>query len=420
MNHNLLSYALEPANLLKAWKQVRSNKGAPGIDGVTIEAYPDFAKQHWPSVRQALLDGTYKPSPVLRAVIEKPDGGERLLGIPTVQDRVIQQAIVQVLTPIFDPGFSNSSFGYRPGRSAQDAVQQVKRYIKQGLHQAVDVDLSRFFDTVSHDVLMSRVARKINDKRLLKLIGCYLRAGVMIDGQCYPTRVGMPQGGPLSPLLSNVLLDDLDKELEYRGHGFARYCDDFVILVHSQRAGERVMESITRYLERRLKLTINPTKSKVVKSTEVEFLSFTFTGKRIRWSQKSLLRFKRTIIKLTSRSWGVSMGYRLRKLAEYIRGWMGYFRITEYYRPIPLLDQWIRRRIRCCFIKQWRKPKTRYRNLVKLGVDHIKAASIAASSKGYYRLSKTFATQQALNDSYLANIGLVSLKELWIRFHYPR
>ncbi|WP_422413935.1 group II intron maturase-specific domain-containing protein, partial [Endozoicomonas sp. ALB122] len=235
-----------------------------------------------------------------------------------------------------------------------------------------------------------------------------------------PTRVGMPQGGPLSPLLSNVLLDDLDKELEYRGHCFARYCDDFVIVVHSQRAGERVMESITRYLERRLKLTINPTKSKVVKSTEVEFLSFTFTGKRVRWSQKSLLRFKRKIIKLTSRSWGVSMGYRLRKLAEYIRGWMGYFRITEYYRPIPLLDQWIRRRIRCCFIKQWRKPKTRYRNLVKLGVDHIKAASIAASSKGYYRLSKTFATQQALNDSYLANIGLVSLKELWIRFHYPR
>ncbi|WOG25904.1 group II intron maturase-specific domain-containing protein [Endozoicomonas sp. 8E] len=232
--------------------------------------------------------------------------------------------------------------------------------------------------------------------------------------------VCMPQGGPFSPLLSNVLLDDLYKELEYRGHGFARYCDDFVILVHSQRAGERVMVSITRYLERRLKLTINLTKSKVVKSTEVEFLSFTFTGKRIRWSQKSLLRFKRTIIKLTSRSWGVSMGYRLRKLAEYIRGWMGYFRITEYYRPIPLLDQWIRRRIRCCFIKQWRKPKTRYRNLVKLGVDHIKAASIAACSKGYYRLSKTFATQQALNDSYLANIGLVSLKELWIRFHYPR
>ena len=420
MNHDLLSCALEPANLLKAWKQVRSNKGAPGIDGVTIEAYPDFAKQHWSQVRQALLDGTYKPSPVLRAVIEKPDGGERLLGIPTVMDRVIQQAIVQVLSPILDPEFSASSFGYRPGKSAQDAVQQVKGYIKQGLHQAVDVDLSKFFDTVSHDVLMSRVSRKINDKRLLKLIGRYLRAGVMIDGQCYPTRVGMPQGGPLSPLLSNVLLDDLDKELEYRGHCFARYCDDFVILVGSQRAGERVMESIARYLERRLKLTVNQSKSKVVKATEAEFLGFTFTRKKIRWSEKSLKRFRQKILKLTSRSWGVSMGYRLRKLAEYVRGWMGYFRITEYYRPIPLLDQWIRRRIRCCFIKQWRKPKTRYRNLVMLGVDRIKAASIAASSKGYCRLSKTYAVQQALNDSYLANLGLVSLKDLWIRFHHPR
>lgn len=299
-------------------------------------------------------------------------------------------------------------------------MQQVKRYIKQGLHQAVDVDLSKFFDTVSHDVLMSRVSRKINDKCLLKLIGRYLRAGVMIDGQCYPTRVGMPQGGPLSPLLSNVLLDDLDKEPEYRGHCFARYCDDFVILVGSQRSGERVMDSITRYLERRLKLTVNPTKSEVVKATKAEFLSFTFTGKKIRWTEKSLRCFRRQVLKLTSRSWGVSMGYRLRKLTEYIRGWMGYFRITEYYRPIPLLDQWIRRRIRCCFIKQWRKPKTRYRNLVRLGVDHIKAAGIAISSKGYYRLSKTFATQQALNDSYLAKLGLVSLKDLWIRFHYPR
>ncbi|MES9875370.1 MAG: group II intron reverse transcriptase/maturase [Candidatus Thiodiazotropha sp. 6PLUC6] len=405
---------------MKAWKQVRSNKGAPGVDGVTIEAYPDFAKQHWPSVRQALLDGTYKPTPVLRAVIEKPDGGERLLGIPTVQDRVIQQAIVQVLTPIFDPDFSSSSFGYRPGKSAHDAVKQVSQYIKQGLHQAVDVDLSKFFDTVSHDVLMLRVSRKINDKRLLKLIGSYLRSGVMIDGQCYPTRVGMPQGGPLSPLLSNIILDDLDKELENRGHCFARYCDDFVILVGSQRAGERVMRSITQYLERKLKLRVNPNKSKVVKATKAEFLGFTFTGKKIRWVDKSLSRFKQKVRELTGRSWGVSMVYRLRKLAEYIRGWMGYFRISQYYRPIPLLDQWIRRRIRCCFIKQWRKPKTRYINLMRLGVDHIKAASIAASSKGYYRLSKTFAVNLALNDSYLAKLGLVSLKDLWVRFHHPR
>lgn len=420
MNHDLLNYVLEPANLASAWKQVKSNKGAPGIDGVTIEAYPDFAKQHWPSVRQALLDGTYQPSPVRRHVIGKPDGGERLLGIPTVMDRVIQQAIVQVLTPVFDPGFSPNSFGYRPGRSAHDGVCQVKQLINRGLHYAVDVDLSKFFDTVNHDVLMSRVSRKINDKRLLKLIGRYLRSGVMIDGNVYPTKVGMPQGGPLSPLLSNVVLDELDKELEYRGHCFARYCDDFVILVKSQRAGDRVMHSITQFIERRLKLKINSRKSKVVKATESEFLSFTFTGKKVRWVQKCLDRFKYRILKLTSRRWGVSMQHRLRKLAQYIRGWMGYFRLSEYYRPIPLLDQWIRRRIRCCFLKQWRKPKTRFNNLVRLGVDKVNAAKIAASSKGYYRLSKTYAVQQALNNSYLAKIGLVSLKDLWIRFHHHR
>ena len=267
---------------------------------------------------------------------------------------------------------------------------------------------------------MLRVSKKIHDKRLLKLIGCYLRSGVMINGQCYPTRVGMPQGGPLSPLLSNVLLDDLDKELEQRGHCFARYCDDFIILVGSQRAGTRVMNSITRYLKHKLKLKVNPDKSNVVKATNAEFLSFTFTGKKIRWTAKSLNRFIRKILELTCRSWGVSIEYRLRKLAEYIRGWMGYFKISEYYRPIPKLDQWIRRRIRCCFIKQWRKPKTRFKNLIRLGVDRIKAAMIAASSKGYYRLSKTFAVQQALNDSYLNNLGLVSLKDLWIRFHHSR
>ncbi|MGI2029723.1 group II intron reverse transcriptase/maturase [Endozoicomonas acroporae] len=420
MNHDLLNCVLEPANLASAWKQVRSNKGAPGIDGVTIEAYPDFAKQHWPSVRQALLDGTYQPSPVRRHVIEKPDGGERLLGIPTVIDRVIQQAIVQVLTPVFDPGFSPNSFGYRPGRSAHDGARQVKQLINGGLHYAVDVDLSKFFDTVNHDVLMSRVSRKVRDKRLLKLIGRSLRSGVMIEGNVYPTRVGMPQGGPLSPLLSNVVLDELDKELEYRGHCFARYCDDFVILVKSQRAGDRVTHSITQFIERKLKLKINSRKSKVVKATESEFLSFTFTGKKVRWAQKCLDRFKYRILKLTSRRWGVSMQHRLHKLAQYIRGWMGYFRLSEYYRPIPLLDQWIRRRIRCCFLKQWRKPKTRFKNLVRLGVDKVNAAKIAASSKGYYRLSKTYAVQQALNNSYLAKIGLVSLKDLWIRFHHHR
>ena len=420
MNNDLLSSALEPANLVQAWRQVKSNKGAPGIDGITIDAYPDFAKQRWATVRQALLDGTYRPSPVLRKAIEKPDGGERLLGIPTVQDRVIQQAIAQVLSPVFDPKFSESSVGFRPGRSAHDGVRQVKQSIKDGYQYAVDVDLSKFFDTVNHDVLMSRVARKIQDKRLLKLIGSYLRAGVAIEGHCYPTTVGVPQGGALSPLLSNIVLDDLDRELEKRGHRFTRYADDFVILVGSERAGQRVMNSITRFLERKLKLKVNTEKSKVVKSTQCEFLGFTFTGKKIRWTDKTLHRFKQKILRLTGRSWGVSMPYRLRKLAEYIRGWMGYFQLSEFYRPFPLLDQWVRRRIRCCFIKQWRKAKTKVVNLIKLGVDRIKAASIGASSKGYYRLSRTYAVQLGLSDKYLAEIGLVSMKDLWVKFHHHR
>ncbi|MGB1271294.1 MAG: group II intron reverse transcriptase/maturase [Endozoicomonas sp.] len=420
MNHDLLNSALEPTNLLKAWKQVRSNKGAPGIDGVTIEAYPDFARKQWSSVRQALLDGTYKPSPVLRKAIEKPDGGERLLGIPTVQDRVIQQAIAQVLTPIFDPEFSQNSAGFRPGRSAHDGVRQIKASIKDGYRYAVDVDLSKFFDTVNHDVLMSRIARKIRDKRLLKLIGSYLRAGIVNNGYCYPATVGVPQGGPLSPILSNILLDDLDKELEKRGHRFTRYADDFVILTGSERAGVRVMESISRFLERKLKLKVNTEKSKVVKATECEFLGFTFTGKKIRWSDKTLHGFKQKILALTGRSWGVSMSYRLRKLAEYIRGWMGYYQLSEYYTPVPLLDQWIRRRIRCCFIKQWRKAKTKVVNLIRLGVDKLKAACIGGSNKRYYRLSRTYAVQLGLSDKYLASIGLVSLKDLWVRFHHHR
>ena len=250
-------------------------------------------------------------------------------------------------------------------------------------------------------------------------MGCYLRAGVVINGNGYPTRVGVPQGGPLSPILSNIVLDDLDKELEKRGHRFTRYADDFVILVGSQRAGLRVMESISRYLERKLKLKVNTKKSKVVKATACEFLGFTFTRKKIRWTTKSLNRFKQKILKLTNRSWGVSMEYRLNKLAEYIRGWLGYFQLSEYYRPLPLLDQWIRRRIRCCFIKQWRKAKTKVANLLKRGVDIVKAACIGASNKGYYRLSKTYAVQLGLNDKYLTAIGLVSLKDLWIRFHHP-
>ncbi len=420
MNHDLLSRVLAQANVQQAWKQVRSNKGAPGADRMTLAEFPDFARQHWPAIRQSLINGTYQPSPVLRKVIPKPQGGERLLGIPTVLDRVIQQAIAQVLTPIFDPLFSPNSFGFRPGRSAHDAVRQVKQTIQDGRSYGIDVDLSKFFDTVNHDLLMNRLGRKVRDKRLLKLIGRYLRAGVIDKGQCLPTRLGVPQGGPLSPLLSNVVLDDLDKELEKRGHAFARYADDFVILVNSQRAGERVMESITHFLERRLKLRVNNGKSKVVKATDSEFLGFTFKGKKIRWTAITLSRFKHRVRELTARSSGISMGKRLRQLSEYLRGWMGYFSLSEYYRPLPELDQWIRRRIRCCFMKQWCRPKTRIRNLIRLGVDRRRAISIGLSSKGPYRLAKTYAVQLGLNDRFLATAGLVFLKDLWVRFHYPQ
>ena len=343
---DLLEHILEPDNLMRAWKQVKSNKGAPGIDGVTIAQFPAYIQERWQGIGAAILDGTYVPSPVLRVEIPKPDGGMRPLGIPTVMDRVIQQAIAQVLMPIFDPGFSESSFGFRPGRCAHDAVYKVQDYIKQGYRVAVDMDLAKFFDTVNHDVLMNRVSRKVKDKRILKLIGRYLRAGVVNNGRLEYTRKGVPQGGPLSPLLANILLDDLDKELEARGHRFARYADDFIILVKSQGAGERVMKSICRFLEQRLKLSVNEKKSKVANVEDCSFLGFIFCRGKIRWSQKAFVEFKRRIRLLTGRSWFVSMDYRLKKLAEYIRGWMNYYGISEYYRPIPGLDEWLRRRIR--------------------------------------------------------------------------
>ena len=345
---DLLERILEPDNLMRAWKQVKSNKGAPGIDGVTIVQFPAYIQERWQGIGAAILDGTYVPSPVLRVEIPKPDGGMRPLGIPTVMDRVIQQAIAQVLMPIFDPGFSESSFGFRPGRCAHDAVYKVQDYIKQGYRVAVDMDLAKFFDTVNHDVLMNRVSRKVKDKRVLKLIGRYLRAGVVNNGRLEYTRKGVPQGGPLSPLLANILLDDLDKELEARGHRFARYADDFIILVKSQRAGERVMKSICRFLEQRLRLSVNEKKSKVANVEDCSFLGFIFCKGKIRWSQKAFVEFKRHIRLLTGRSWFVSMDHRLKELAKYIRGWMNYYGISEYYRPIPGLDEWLRRRIRMC------------------------------------------------------------------------
>ncbi len=418
-NVNLLERILSRENMLKAWKRVKANKGTPGIDGISIDDFPEYLKVHWPRIREELFAGKYQPSPVRRVEIPKPTGGFRPLGIPVVLDRLIQQAIAQVLIPIFDPEFSESSFGFRPGRSAHDAVYQVREYIRQRKRIAVDMDLSKFFDTLNHDVLMHRVSRKVRDKRVLRLIEKYLRTGVVVKGRLQKTPQGVPQGGPLSPLLANILLDDLFKELEKRGHCFARYADDFIILVKSSSAGERVMRSVRRFLERNLKLKVNEKKSHVRETGQTSFLGFTFRKTKICWSESSFREFKRRIKRLTGRSWSVSMDYRLGKLSVYVRGWMGYYGISEYYEPIPEIDPWLRRRIRLCYWKRWRYRRTKIRELLKLGVPQSVAVPVNMSNKGPWRMFRSLATTSGLTNQYLKDLGLVSVKELWVNIHYP-
>lgn len=418
-NDHLYERIFSLNNVKSAWKRVKSNKGAAGVDGVSIEAFPGLFRDQWKNIRESLLNGTYKPLPVKRVEIPKQAGGTRPLGIPTVIDRLIQQAIAQELVPIFDPDFSDHSFGFRPGRSAQDAVRKVQLYIKEGYRFAVDMDLEKFFDTVNHDALMYRVARKVRDKRVLKLIGKFLRAGVNVNGRLQQTRKGVPQGGPLSPLLANIMLDDLDKELERRGHRFVRYADDFIILVKSQQAGERVMASVKRFIERKLKLKVNEAKSRVAKTDQTNFLGFTFKGTKIRWSDAAFKEFKRRIKRLTGRSWFVSMDYRFKKLAQYLRGWMNYYGISEYYRPLPEIDHWLRRRVRMCYWKQWRWCRTKVRNLLKIGTSLRLAISVGLSRKGPWHLSRTLATQSGMTNQWLKDQGLLSVKELWVKIHYP-
>jgi len=418
-NGSLFDLVFLPDNLKRAWQQVRANKGAPGVDGVTIEQFPDWAAQHWRQCKAQLLKGTYRPQAVKRIEIDKPDGGKRLLGIPTVLDRVIQQAIMQILSPIFDPTFSNHSYGFRPHRNASQAVTQVNGYIKQNRKIAVDVDLSKFFDRVNHDLLMTKLAVQIKDKRLMKLIGLYLRAGIMVDGKLNPSTEGVPQGGPLSPLLSNIMLDSLDRELEKRNHKFSRYADDFIILVKSTRAGKRVLKSISRYLETRLKLKVNTDKSQVVKVNQSKFLGFTFSRGYIKWHAKTEHRFKQKIRELTNRNWGVSMQYQLFKLKLYLRGWINYYGIANAYQKCVVLDHWIRRRVRMCYWRQWRKPRTKVANLLSRGANLDMAVTCGSTRKGPWRSSKTPGIQQALSNNYLKEEGLFSLREGWIKVHYP-
>ncbi|EJG0961945.1 group II intron reverse transcriptase/maturase [Vibrio parahaemolyticus] len=411
-NCELFTQLLRAENLQQAWRQVKTKKGAADIDGMTIEDFPLWLEQGgWRQCKSQLERGEYHPSAVRRVEIDKSDGGKRKLGIPTVIDRVIQQAIAQILTPLFDPSFSAHSFGFRPNRSAKQAVLQVRDIIKQKRVFAVDVDLSKFFDRVNHDFLMTQLRKKVQDKGLLALIGKYLRAGVMVNDQFEASSEGVPQGGPLSPLLSNIMLDSLDKELENRGHQFVRYADDFIILVRSQRAGVRVLKSVTHYLATKLKLVVNERKS--------QFLGFTFTRGQIQWHAKTVRIFKQKVKRLTNRNWGVSMGYQLFKLRQYLQGWINYFGIANAYQACVELDQWIRRRVRMCYWRQWRKPRTKVQKLLKRGVKVQTAVYCGITSKGPWRSSKTAGIQQALSNEYLKKAGLYSLRDGWIAVHYP-
>lgn len=421
-------HALEPQlleaivardNLQRAWKRVKANKGAAGNDAIAVTDFPAWARQHWPTIKANVMNGDYQPEAVRRVWIPKPNGDKRPLGIPNVADRIIQQAIAQQLAPTFEREFSDHSYGFRPGRNAHQAVKQVRDYIRARHRMVVDIDLAAFFDSVNHDVLMRLIAQRVTDKRVLHLIGRYLRAGVMENGQRQATPRGVPQGGPLSPLLANIVLHELDVYLHQCGHKFARYADDFVICVRSQRAAQRVRENVTRFLENRLKLHINVKKSRIGTSNDLEFLGFCFRGTKIVWSDKALARFKHRIRQLTGRSWGVSLGFRYRELRLYVIGWLNYFALSEYYRPVPELDEWLRRRLRCCYWKQWRWPRTKISHLLNLGIRLDDAIKTGVSSKGPYAMSRTPITQRAMSNKWLAAQGLVSIKDQWVRFHYP-
>jgi RNA-directed DNA polymerase len=403
---------LSRENMLQALKKVEQNKGAPGMDNLTVENLRPYLHQNWLSIRAQLRKGEYRPQPVLRVAIPKPDGRKRLLGIPTVTDRLIQQALLQRLTGIFDPGFSPFSFGFRPKRSAHDALRKAKQYVEEGYQWVVDVDIEQFFDHINHDMVMARIARKVKDKRILKLIRLYLQSGVMVNGVKVQTQEGTPQGGPLSPLLANIFLDDLDKELERRGHQFVRYADDSNIYLKSQRAGHRVMESITTFLKVRLKLQVNLQKSAVDLSDKRKFLGFNLYHyqERIRIAPEAIQRCKRKIQEITARSNGQTITNRILKLNIYLRGWIQYFSVSDSPYVLTRIEGWMRRRLRMCLWKQWKKIRTRYRNLIQLGLPGWKALSLANTRKAYWHIAGDSLTR-ALPKAYWAKLRLMSLTD---------
>ena len=399
-------------NCQQALARVKRNKGSAGVDGMTVEQLPAYLKQHWPAIREQLLRGTYKPQPVKRVEIPKPDGGMRQLGIPTVLDRFIQQAVMQVLQGRWDRTFSHSSYGFRPGRSAHQAVAKAQQYIADGYRWVVDLDLEKFFDRVNHDKLMGQIAKRINDKQLLKLIRAFLGAGVMEGGLVSPVDKGTPQGGPLSPLLSNIVLDELDRELERRGHRFVRYADDSNIYVRSRRAGERVMTSIKQFITRQLKLKVNEQKSAVARPRERKFLGFSFTWQREpkrRIAPKAIARFKQRVRELTRRTRGVSVETMVEQLGRYLTGWRGYFGFCQTPSVLQRLDGWLRRRLRSVVWKQWKRNPVRFAELRKRGMSKDLAAQTAGSTHGPWRLSNSPALAMALPNAYFASLGLPRL-----------
>lgn len=417
----MIQELLSRENLLTALKRVEANKGSHGVDGMSVKYLREHILQNWQQLRQAIEDGTYEPSPVRRVEIPKPHGGGvRLLGIPTVTDRFIQQAIAQVLNPVFDPRFSECSYGFCPLRRGHDAVRKAKQYMKEGYRWVIDLDLEKFFDRVNHDRLMARIAEDIKDKAVLKLIRKYLQSGVMINGVVLDTKEGAPQGGPLSPLLSNIVLDELDKELEMRGHLFVRYADDCNIYVKTRKAGKRVKESITKLIENKLKLKVNQDKSAVDRPWKRKFLGFSFTWNKdpkIRLASQSMKKVKAKIREITSRKKPLPMEQRIKDLNRYLTGWCGYFALADTPSIFKGLDEWIRRRLRMCLWKQWKKPKTKVKRLLSLGVPKDKAFEWGNTRKGYWRIACSPILHRSLDNQYWKSSGL---KNLMDRYNYLR